>query len=639
MFNSAIIFIGTSIPVFLVLVIATISRKLTKGRSNRLFLEVLVLSFLAAIADFICNMIDQGSSLSDMDVKLILIFNYVYFFSRHAVNMLYIFYMISVTRTWFKIRGFFRKFIVAFPYICVAVLLILNPKNHKIFTVTRETGYERGEWILLLYLFAVVYLIIGVYILITRRKLLRLSEWLSLSTIYVLNIVGVAIQFVREDLMVESYFTAITLLFVVLYVQKPEIQVDLNTGLPGFFAFRDEINKIRTSGQRVQVIVAAIVNAEELRRYLGEKGYFSYVYEIGNVINAFGKSEKLNYEYYYEDAGFLYVILSDTNYNPVQTIPEIREMIRTNNPLTESGVSVDIRVVSVKFPEEITEVSDLMRFAHDFVNYSGDRIFSHASTILDQRNYLIGLHLDDVIKRAIKKDCLHVTPRPVWAVNEGRAIFAEAVARIEDVDFGEIDEATLEEISGTSGAYSLFEEYVIEEAFSYVGSGALAKDGFSYIVVKLSAVLGMQKNFTDLIWNLRSKYNVHPEHICFALRESAYANIGDTYRENIHKLSLQGYKLALDGYGKGYINIQHLSELPITSIRLDNSLITEVNTEKGKLLLQGTIRMLKSISLEVVAPKVDDEKTYQMLLDMGCELMQGQYPDERRMQIEKDTDC
>ncbi len=213
------------------------------------------------------------------------------------------------------------------------------------------------------------------------------------------------------------------------------------------------------------------------------------------------------------------------------------------------------------------------------------------------------------------------------------------MARIEDVDFGEIDEATLEEISGTSGAYSLFEEYVIEEAFSYVGSGALAKDGFSYIVVKLSAVLGMQKNFTDLIWNLRSKYNVHPEHICFALRESAYANIGDTYRENIHKLSLQGYKLALDGYGKGYINIQHLSELPITSIRLDNSLITEVNTEKGKLLLQGTIRMLKSISLEVVAPKVDDEKTYQMLLDMGCELMQGQYPDERRMQIEKDTDC
>ncbi len=625
MYNSAVIFIGAAIPIFLALVIATISRRLTKGRSNKLFLTILWLSLISSVADFTCSLITQVTPLSDTGVMLVLVFNYIYFFSRHAVNMLYIFYMYAVTRTWFRIRKFYAKLLVALPYLTVCVLLVVNTQNGLLFTVTHEEGYGRSDGILLLYGLAAIYLVYGVYMLVTRRKLLRLSEWLSLSSIYLLNIIGIGIQFVWSDILVENYFTAITLLFVVLYVQKPEIQVDMNTGLPGFFAFRDEMKKIEISGQRVQVLIASITNAEELRRYLGERAYFAYVYELEKAIRAYAKKEKLSYEFYFENPGNFYIVIGDLHYNPVQVIPAVRDLVRKNNAFSDSGVLVDMKTVAVRFPEELPTERDVVRFGHNFSRFAGDKLFYHAPQILDQREYRIQMKLDEVLRGAISENRMRLRFDPVWSVKERRAVFAEASAVIDDPEFGEIDEQTLSEVSGEGGAYTLFEETVLEQAFSYVGSGGLARDGFSYVVVKLSAAMGMQKSLTDTIWNLRSKYAVHPEQICFAIRESAYNTVGDTYQENINKLSIQGYHLTLAGYGRGYTNHTYLSQFPIGSVILDQSLISDVEKKNGKVLLRGTIRMLKEAALEVVATGVDGKETCQMLMDMGCELMSGSY--------------
>ncbi len=625
MFNPSLIFIGSSIPIFVVLTIATISRRLTKGRSNVLFLVILWLSIFASISDFLCAFAVQNPPLSDLEIWVAYVFNYVYFFTRHAVNMLYIPYMYAVTRTWFKTKRIYVKLLIVLPYSVVCALLFMNMKNHYVFTVTAEEGYSRGDGIIWLYIMAAMYLVYGVYMLVTRRKLLRLSEWMSLSSIYFLNIIGIGIQFVNPMLLVENYFTAITLIFVVLYVQKPEIQVDMNTGLPGYFAFRDELKKIEISGQKVQVIIASVTNAEELRRYLGEKGYFGYIHELEKAIRIHAKKENLSYDFFYEDRGNIYLILGNMEYNPVQAISDIREMVRAYNKVTDSGIMVDIKVVTIKFPEDIQTESDLTRFGHNFSRFSGDKIFYHAPQIFDQREYQIQMRLDEVIRRSIRDDRIRLSFDPVWSVGDDRAVFAVAVASMIDPDFGEIDEKTLEEASGFRGANILFEENVMEQVFSYVGSGVMTKEGFSYVVVKLSASMGMQKEFTDIVWNLRSKYAVHPEQICFAVKESVYNNIGDTYRDNIEKLSLQGYKLALAGYGRGYTNIKFLSKLPISSIILSGSLISEMKNQNDKVILRDTIRMLKDIELSVVAPKVDDEEKYNALLEMGCELMQGKY--------------
>ncbi len=615
-----------SIPIFVILIIATVTKRLTKGRSNKLLLGMILTAFTASVSDLLGNLVATSFPLTDMQVSLIKIINYIYFSSRSGLNLIYTFYIFSVTRNWYRIRAFWKKLIILLPYIATLIMLAINVRTGIVFTVNKEVGYERGERILIVYGLAAIYMVFGMVYLIVRRKLLKLSEWLSIASMYVLNVVGVIIQFFDSRLLVECFFASMTLLFVVLFVQKPERQVDMTTKLPGYFAFREEMGKIQITGQQVQVIVAYINNSADLLRYIGENLFFEYMHTMERAVASYAKKEKLQYELYFRTPGFFYLIMDDIDYNPVQAISDIRDKVRKKSGgISSTGIRVDLKVVSIRFPDEIGNTEELSWFAHNFVRFDTGKIFYHAAQILEQREYQIETNLDEILNRAIDSQKLEVSYSPIWNVSENRPVFAAAYIRLNDMIFGDISSEMLNGALRARGSNLLLEEYVMEQVFAYVGSGNLNVNGYEYIVLPLSNIMGRQKNLTDRIWNLRGKYKVHPDQICFAITDSEYDNMGEGFDNNIKQLALQGYKLSLDGYGNGYTNIKHLVELPISTVRLDKSLIEEATTESGRALLKGTIQMLQSIPLEVVVSGIGDKVTKNMLGAMGCNLMQGAY--------------
>ena len=633
-----------SIPIFIILIIVTLSKKMTKGRSNKLLLVMICTAFTASVSDLLGNLVATSFPLSPLQVKLIAIINYIYFPARSGLNVAYTFYLFSVTRNWYRIRALWKKIIILLPYIGTLILLFFNEKTGAIFYVTPEEGYVRGPHILVVYGLAALYMLFGMIYLFLQKRLLSLSEWLSIASMYLLSIVGVIIQYFDSRYLVECFFTSMTLLFVILFVQKPERQMDMNTKLPGYFAFREEIGKIKITGQNVQVIVAYINNAADLMRFIGETTFFDYMHSVERAIASYAKKEKLRYDLYFRMPGYFYIIMGKLDYNPVQAIGDIREKVKkTSGNISATGVRVDLKVVSIKFPEDISNTEELFWFCHNFVRYDTGKIYYHASQILEMREYQIETNLDDILNRAIDAQKLEVSYSPVWSVKENKPVFAAAYVKLNDVVFGEISGETLDNALKERGTNLLLEEYVMEQVFANVGEGNHSIHGYEYIVISLSSTMGMQKNLTDKIWNLRAKYKVNPNQICFAIKDSPYDNMIEGFDDNIKKLALQGYKLALDGYGNGYTNIKHLVELPISNVRLDRSLIEEATTEGGRALLKGTIHMLESIPLEVVVSGVNDKVTKNMLGMMGCDLMQGEYftkPEltDEEVRSEEDTD-
>ncbi len=627
-----------SIPIYVILIIATISRRLTKGRANKLLILMICVAFGAALTDILGNLLTQRLPVSEVKVALATVIDYFYFLFRDGIIVVYTYYLFSVTRKWYKINAFWKQLLILVPYLVMVVFLITNPKTHAIFNITTENGYERGELIIVLYIVALIYMIFGVAFLIANREMLILSEWISLGMLYVLNAIGVLIQYLVPELQIECYFTSMTLLFVVLFVQKAERQVDIITGLPSFYAFISEMGKINTTGQKVQVIIANINNADELRRYLGDKAYFGYLHSIERIIAAYAKKEKITNEIYFEAPGAFYIICEDLDYNPVQAIPEVRETVRKKSGnIFESGARFDLKVVSIKFPEDIETVYELLHFGHNFSRFAHNKIYFHAKQIIETRAYQIEDKFDEILNKAIDNQKLKIGYEPIWSVQDEKIEYIEAVTSVEDDIYGEIDRVTLEEASRARGAGIILDEYTIEQVFAYVGAGNLANSGALFVVVHLSSALGMQKNFTERIWNLRSQYQVHPEQICFSIKEFGYDSVGEGLEDNIRKLSLQGYKLALDDYGIGYSNIKHLIEVPFCHVRLDKRMVSEMSSESGRALLSGMIQMLNNISLPAVVQGVDDWDTMEMLRGMGCNLMQGEYFKEKNS--EENPNC
>ncbi|MCR5654679.1 MAG: EAL domain-containing protein [Lachnospiraceae bacterium] len=618
-----------AVPIYLIIWFTAVNRKMTRGRTNVLFLVITVMGLLTVISDLAAGIPMQEYPLTEFEIKLVKISEYIYFALRNGTNALYLFYMISVTRTWYRIRPLWKKLLLLAPYLGILGLIVSNETTHQIFTVTADNGYTRGPQIVYIYILAAFYLVFGTIYLCFCKKTMDFGAWLAIATMYIMNSIAIVIQFMYGYILIECYFTSLSMFFVVLFVQRPEKRVDISTGIPGYRAFCEEIAKIRATKQDVQIIIVSLTNAYEMNKYLGEKQYVKYIHVIEEQVRTFAKRDGLSYELYFEHPGTFYILMEDTDYNPVQAIPEVRDRVRDlSGEAVSAGARPDTRIVEVTFPKEISEVDELLQFGHNFVRFAPvDRLYIHAEDILKLKEYQIETHMNEILDRAIDADALKVFYHPIYSEKEQKFLVADAVVRLTDEQFGTIDAKTLIHAAEEKGVIMRLGYHLMELVFAAIQEGFLTKNGYNCVNINLSVLQCMQMDFTDRVWELRERYGVHPEQVCFSIKESEYENMSDVLDENLRKLSTQGYFLALDGFGKGYTNMQHILELPIKAVRLDKSMIASADTEGGKAILKGSIRMLREVPLTVIATGVDDKETAEKLAGLGCDLMQGLYYD------------
>ena len=617
-----------ALPIFFLIFFTIILRKMTKGRCNIMYLLVIILCIVADVSELTEKVITHYCvPLSQGQMNTIRVANYFYYVSRNAVNYIYVLFVIAMTRTWYRIKPFWKKFLVTLPYVGILGFLVYNVFTSYVFYVTPTEGYQRGPGVAFTYGFAVIHMIIGVTHLIRFRKTLDIGTWCALMSMYVFNFVAVLIQFLFFGLQIESFTTSLTLIYVIIFVQRPEKKVDLNTGLPGYPSFCEEIGKIKATGHDVKVLIITMKNALEMNRYLGEKMYYEYIYSIEGLINSYARKEGVVYELYFEQPGIFYIILEDIDYNPIHAVSDLREQVKKHNAdIVRKGATPDLSVVTVVFPQEISTPEELFSFGHSYVRFSGvDKKFSRASSILSLKEYQIETHIVEILDNAMKNETLEVNLNPVWSALEKKYVCAEVKIELTDEQYGKIDKELLDYAADEKGMGIILGDYVLDKAFSMATEAKLAEYGYGYLVIGLTASQCMQMSLTDKIWETREKYGVHPEQICFTIKESLYENMSSVFEENLNKLSMQGYRLGLEGFGKGYSNLQHIPELPIQSARLDGGMLRMASDEKGRAILEGCIRMLKNIPLRVVIDGVDDEEKYNMVTEMGCEMIMGSY--------------
>jgi len=85
-----------------------------------------------------------------------------------------------------------------------------------------------------------------------------------------------------------------------------------------------------------------------------------------------------------------------------------------------------------------------------------------------------------------------------------------------------------------------------------------------------------------------------------------------------------GVGFALDDFGTGYSSLSYLSNLPVGTLKIDQSFIRDMLEDKGDFaIVQGIIALSNAFNLKTVAEGVETDKCFSALLDMGCETGQG----------------
>jgi diguanylate cyclase (GGDEF)-like protein len=106
--------------------------------------------------------------------------------------------------------------------------------------------------------------------------------------------------------------------------------------------------------------------------------------------------------------------------------------------------------------------------------------------------------------------------------------------------------------------------------------------------------------------------------------ESAAMEVSEAVMAEIAALRADGATIAIDDFGTGYSNLARLRSMPLDRVKLDPSLIADIDTsEKARVIVQAVIQLIKGVGCEVVAEAVERVAQADILRAMGCDTVQG----------------
>ena len=144
------------------------------------------------------------------------------------------------------------------------------------------------------------------------------------------------------------------------------------------------------------------------------------------------------------------------------------------------------------------------------------------------------------------------------------------------------------------------------------------------VSVNVSATSLADPGYADAVTQIVTGHGLEPAQMILELTETeAILNIASAL-ENLTRLRMRGFGLAIDDYGVGYSSMQALSRMPFTEIKIDRSFVSAAATDpKYRLMVEHTIAVAHQLGLKTVAEGVETRTECHLLASLGCDRIQG----------------
>jgi EAL domain-containing protein (putative c-di-GMP-specific phosphodiesterase class I) len=108
------------------------------------------------------------------------------------------------------------------------------------------------------------------------------------------------------------------------------------------------------------------------------------------------------------------------------------------------------------------------------------------------------------------------------------------------------------------------------------------------------------------------------------LETAALADIGYT-SQLLERCRRLGVRFALDDFGTGYSTLTYLKRLPVDVLKIDRSFIHNMLDDRQDMaIVEGVIGLARTFGCDVVAEGVETPAQARLLIELGCDMGQGQ---------------
>ena len=400
------------------------------------------------------------------------------------------------------------------------------------------------------------------------------------------------------------------------------------TSLPNMALAKDRLNISISQADRreklIAVVIVSIVNFKSISHSLNPHMGELLLKDIGKRLEACLRKEDTVARMEGED--FL-LILSGASHQRFITLMA-QKILQSLEPMfTIGNQDINIRTtmgISL-YPHDGKDPHSLVKNAQAAL-WSAREKDKHAfqyynPTFLFQSAKKVDMEAD--LRKALEREEFELHFQPKFDIATGKFAGMESLIRWHHPEKGWVP--TLEFILAAEENRLIIPigEWVLQAACQQIKQWqSMGLDPIN-VAVNLS---GHQFNQDELVQKVEKQVvqsGIDPRFLELELTETILMENSNSAISRLNTLSEFGLRLSIDDFGTGYSSLKYLKDMPIDSLKIDQTFVHEYQLKTNSAIIQAVISLAQNLELQTIAEGVETEKQLDFLKEIGCHLAQG----------------
>jgi diguanylate cyclase (GGDEF)-like protein len=228
--------------------------------------------------------------------------------------------------------------------------------------------------------------------------------------------------------------------------------------------------------------------------------------------------------------------------------------------------------------------------------------------------------LEADIVRAIEQHEFLLHYQPQFDLAGRHVVGAEALLRWHHPTRGEVSPEAFIGLAEECGLIVRIGEWVLREACRQ----AALWPGLRCIAVNVSPVQFRRPGFVDQVKEALTCAGLDAGRLELEITEGVLLHETNETLATLRRLHAIGVTIAMDDFGTGYSSLGYLQKFPFDKIKIDRSFVKALQTDAHAAeIVRAVLRMSHAMGIRVNAEGVEYESQANLLLEEGCEEVQG----------------
>lgn len=338
----------------------------------------------------------------------------------------------------------------------------------------------------------------------------------------------------------------------------------------------------------------------------------------------------------YRMGGDEFVIIIPPDYFPKVTliIEEIKHIFEKPWFLKDADYYCTMSMGVVEFPAAGDDVQDLIKKA-DIAMYEAkksgkNRVAEYTSNINSSSGKRLDMekNMRDATTQGYKEFEVYYQPIIDISKDGTPCTGAEALIRWNSQELGFVPPSDFIPLAEYLGLINPIGNYVLMEACKACKTWNDNGHPNYKINVNLSVVQLLQTDVADVVEKAINETGINPRNLTLEVTESLAINDMERMKEILYKIKELGVRIALDDFGTGYSSLNHIREIPLDVIKVDQSFVEDLADDAYS---QSFIKMVgelaSTIGVSLCVEGIETKEQYRVLEGMQVRLVQGYYFD------------